>query len=163
MTVRSALQIRPARDPHDYEVARALFLEYAQQLNIDLCFQGFNDELARLPEMYGPPIGRLLLASAGAGHDPFGCVGVRALAADPLTCEMKRLYVRTDGRGLGTGRALATASLAAARDLGYARIVLDTLESMNAARALYADLGFREAKPYYANPNVGVTYLELAL
>ena len=138
MNVRSDVHIQPAGTPEHYETARALFVEYQAQLGIDLCFQGFNEELARLPEMYGPPAGRLLLASAGAGHEPIGCVGVRALAGGARACEMKRLYVKPEGRGCGAGLALATASIGAARQMGYSRMMLDTLGSMVAARALYA-------------------------
>ena len=163
MNVRRDVHIQIASTPEHYETARALFLEYQAQLGIDLCFQGFADELARLPTMYGPPAGRLLLAAAGTDHAVLGCVGVRALAGDSRACEMKRLYVKPDGRGCGAGRALATASIGAAREMGYARMVLDTLGTMVAARALYAELGFRETTPYYSNPINDVTYLELAL
>jgi putative acetyltransferase len=150
-----------ASHPEDYVAARALFSEYASQLGVDLCFQNFSDELERLPEMYGHPGGRLILARRG-GHY-IGCVGVRALANDSGACEMKRLYVRADARGLGIGRHLAVASVDAARQLGYGRIVLDTLGSMTAARALYWELGFRETPPYYLNPSADVAYLELEL
>lgn len=150
-----------ANQPEDYLAARALFSEYASQLGVDLCFQNFSAELERLPEMYGHPGGRLVLARRGGQY--IGCVGVRALANAPGSCEMKRLYVREVARGLGIGRHLAMASVEAARQLGYARIVLDTLGSMTAARALYSELGFRETPPYYPNPSAGVTYLELVL
>jgi ribosomal protein S18 acetylase RimI-like enzyme len=161
MDTCSDVQIRMARLPDDYEAARTLLLEYSTQLNIDLCFQGFTEELASLPIMYGSPTGRLLLASADGGL--LGCVGIRALATDRSACEMKRLYVRGEGRGRGVGRALASASIVVARELGYTRMVLDTLDSMRAARALYADLGFRATEPYYLNPNADVAYLELTL
>ncbi|MEQ1727474.1 MAG: GNAT family N-acetyltransferase [Vicinamibacterales bacterium] len=141
--------------------ARALFEEYAAQLGVDLCFQGFSAELAVLPEMYAAPTGRLLLAIQDG--QTLGCVGVRRLKSDPEACEMKRLYVREAARGTGLGRRLAEASLAAARELGYRRIVLDTLATMTAARALYAQLGFTDRTPYYDNPMPGVAYLERAL
>ena len=163
MNVPSDVHIQPASRPEHYETARVLFLEYASQLGVDLCFQGFNEELVRLPDMYGPPAGRLLLASVGAGPDPIGCVGVRVLTGDARACEMKRLYVKSEGRGCGAGRALARASIGAARQMGYSRMMLDTLGSMVAARALYIELGFRETEPYYRNPIDGVTYMELAL
>jgi len=148
-----------ARSDADFAAARGLFEEYAAQLGIDLCFQGFAAELSNLPGMYGPPGGRLLLARLG--DDFVACVGVRSLSGG--TCEMKRLYVRDRARGQGLGRAMAIAAIAAARELGYARMVLDTLGSMTSARALYSSLGFCDIAPYYDNPNADVKYLALNL
>lgn len=155
----SAITIVAAGSDADYADARRLFQEYAAQLDIDLCFQGFADELGNLAAMYGPPGGRLLLARRDG--ECAGCVGVRRLSDG--TCEMKRLYARDAVRGQGVGRALALAAIAAAGEAGYTRMVLDTLGSMAAARRLYASLGFRETVPYYTNPNADVKYLELDL
>jgi ribosomal protein S18 acetylase RimI-like enzyme len=157
----TSVELVVASQPEDYLAARTLFSEYASQLGVDLCFQNFSDELERLPEMYGHPGGRLILAQS-KGHY-IGCVGVRTLANTSGTCEMKRLYVCAEARGLGLGRQLAVASIDAARQLGYKRMVLDTLGSMTAARALYWELGFRETPPYYLNPGADVAYLELVL
>jgi putative acetyltransferase len=151
--------LAPATEAQDFALARRLFEEYAGQLRIDLCFQGFSAELAALAEIYSPPDGCLLLARyAGAG---VGCGGLRRFGAD--SCEMKRLYVRPEARGGSLGRRLAEALVSRARDLGYARMLLDTLEEMTAARSLYASLGFRETVPYYPNPSERVVYLELLL
>ena len=72
---------------------------------------------------------------------------------------MKRLFVRPQYRGLGLGRQLVEAVLDAARRAGYVSVLLDTLSDMEAARALYEDLGFEEIPPYYHNPIAGAHYL----
>jgi ribosomal protein S18 acetylase RimI-like enzyme len=136
-----------------------LIEEYAHELGIDLCFQGFAEELSQLPVMYGAPNGALFLAHQCA--EPIATVGVRRLSSD--TCEMKRLYVRKGFRQDGVGRTLALAALDAGRRLGYQRMVLDTLQSMTEARALYCLLGFTEIPPYYTNPLQGVSYLGKSL
>lgn len=139
--------------------ARTLFREYADSLSIDLAFQNFEDEMAHFPRGYLSPDGALYVAS---GCDKtLGCVAVRRL--DDEFCEMKRLYVCPDARGSGLGRLLAEAAIEAARGLNYRRMRLDTLPSMDAARELYADLGFRQIAPYYHNPIEGTRYMELQL
>ena len=128
-------------------------------LDIDLCFQGFEHEVAGLPGAYAPPRGRLLLALDGAV--PAGCVALRPLAA--ATCEMKRLYVRPAARGRRVGRLLAETVLREARGIGYARMRLDTMPSMKEAIALYRSLGFLEIAPYCENPVAGALFMELSL
>ena len=151
--------IRPASGPGDIETARKLFREYADALGIDLGFQDWERELRDLPGAYAPPRGALFLAEKGAAA--LGCVALRPL--DPPICEMKRLYVRPEGRGLGLGRRLALHVIAEALRLGYARMRLDTLPSMAEAQSLYRDLGFREIPPYRYNPVPGTLFLELDL
>ena len=148
-----------ATAPSDFAAARELFQEYADQLHIDLCFQGFDAELDQLASMYAPPSGCLILAQSDAG--PIGCGAIRLLRGD--ACEMKRLYLRPQARGTGVGRALAELLVSRAKALGYARMVLDTLVDMRAARKLYSSLGFRETAPYYDNPLRGVVYMQLDL
>lgn len=145
------------------DAAREIFRDYAAELAVDLCFQAFDDELAALPGEYAPPRGALLLARLDGGLA--GCCALRALdAVDyPNACEMKRLYVRKVFRGLGLGRQLAEAALDAARGAGYDSVLLDTLDDMEAARALYEDLGFVEIPPYYHNPIAGAHYLRALL
>lgn len=145
--------------PADVEAARALFAEYAGSVGVDLGFQGFDEELAALPAGYVPPTGVLLLADTGGGT--VGCVAVRALDGD--ACELKRLYVRPGGRGAGLGRTLTEEAIGAARGLGYRLMRLDTLPTMQAAYAVYRELGFREVEPYRFNPVPGTRYLELDL
>jgi carbonic anhydrase len=136
-----------------------IFREYAAWLKVDLCFQGFEDELRTLPGAYARPRGRLLLARDGA--EIAGAVALRPLEGD--VCEMKRLYVRPAWRGRGLGRRLAAAVIAQGRDAGYARMRLDTLAFMAEATRLYRSLGFSEIPAYYHNPLEGVLYLERRL
>lgn len=183
--------LQPART-QEFEATRILFEEYADTLGIDLGFQDFERELALLPGEYAEPRGSLLLAlvdtdtgdgAAVASRDlstddrsPFdadagqemriaGCCALRPLdTVDyPNAAEMKRLYVRPAFRGLGVGRQLAEAILDTARHAGYACVLLDTLDDMESARALYEDLGFEAVPPYYHNPIAGSHYLKVDL
>jgi putative acetyltransferase len=169
-----AAAIRGAATPADIARARELFVEYAQWLNVDLCFQGFDAELATLPGAYAPPRGRLLLV--GTPTDAFGCIALRpcegaphwtgagtAQSATGATGEVKRLFVQPAQRGGGWGRRLAQALIAEARAIGYRELKLDTFDWMVDARKLYAALGFRECAAYYDNPLPGVVYMSLTL
>lgn len=177
----------------DIDRAKALFLEYAESLGFDLCFQSFDKELAGLPGEYAAPSGALLLAvealaergavlpgesgeeSARGAEDPNGtgprvagdgeaAVGCVALRRiDAETCEMKRLYVRPSWRGSGIGRALVEMVIGEARKIGYKRMRLDAIRNMTAAVGLYASMGFQEIAPYRLNPIPGAVYLELSL
>jgi putative acetyltransferase len=145
------------------EATKVIFREYAESLGIDLCFQNFEEELLNLPGDYAAPRGALWLVTVD-GHVA-GCCGLRPLdTVDyPNACEMKRLFVRPDFRGLGLGRMLAEATLESAHMAGYDCILLDTLDTMESARALYAELGFHEIPPYYHNPIAGAHYLKADL
>lgn len=159
----SQIELLIPGSPADYDAVREIFREYAASLEIDLAFQDFEGELATLPGDYAMPRGTLLLARVG--EQIAGCCGLRPLdTADyPNASEMKRLYVRPAFRGQGLGRQLAAAILDAARVRGYDHVLLDTLDDMEAARALYEDLGFQEVPPYYHSPIAGAHYLMATL
>ena len=155
----SDAQLIAAHSTEHLATARQLFVEYANSLTIDLCFQNFDQELASLPGDYGPPDGRLLLAFDAA--DVAGCVALRKIGEG--ICEMKRLYVRAPFRRKGTGRRLARAMIGAAHEIGYERMRLDTLSSMKEAIALYRSLGFKNSRAYCYNPCADAVYLQLKL
>jgi GNAT superfamily N-acetyltransferase len=158
-----SVQLIAPRDRAQWDAVREIFQEYANSLSVDLDFQGFDAELASLPGEYAPPRGALLLACVGG--EVAGCCALRPLdTADyPNAAEMKRLYVRKPFRRFGLGRQLAEAMLDAARVGGYHSVLLDTLDDMEAARQLYAELGFQEVAPYYHNPLPGAHYLKVDL
>ena len=153
------LKIFLVEKDQDLTSARHLLIEYAESLDFDLDFQGFDQELANLPGGYAPPKGYLLLAEYEG--QLAGCVALRGLSQN--MCEMKRLYVRPEFRGLGIGRALAQFVIEQARTIGYTYMRLDTAPSMQAARALYLSLGFRQISPYRYNPIEGAVFMELEL
>ena len=153
------LTIVQAETGKNLELARNIFKEYAASLDFDLDFQDFEEELSDLPGQYASPEGCLLVAMYG--DRPAGCIGLRKISH--VICEMKRLYVKQQFRGLGIGRALAEAIIKEAREIKYARMRLDTVPSMEKARALYVWLGFKKIRPYRYNPIPGPEFMELAL
>lgn len=153
------MQLVAGYAPEYLAVVRELFVEYANATGLNFCFQNFDQELAELPGKYAPPSGRLMLALNDG--QTVGCVALRKL--EESVCEMKRLYVRPAFRGQRIGQRLAEAVIAAARDIGYGRMRLDTLASMEAAISLYESVGFQRIAAYYHNPIPDVVYFELQL
>lgn len=153
------IEIRPAEFPLDLSAVTSLFREYAQSLGIDLSFQHFEAELANLPGKYHAPTGQLLLA--WQGEEALGCIALRPVSDD--TCEMKRLYVQPQARGERLGRRLVEQLCTEASQVGYRRIVLDTLPSMEEAIQLYQSLDFQVTDPYVFNPLPGALFLEKLL
>lgn len=151
--------IRQPETPEEVAACKALFEEYADWLDIDLCFQNFDQEMASFPAKYAAPDGRLLLALLDGR--PVGAVGLTKLADG--VCEMKRLYVREAARGHAAGGRLARAIAGAGREMGYRVMRLDTLDRLESAIRIYRAMGFREIGPYYDNPELGVLYMELDL
>ncbi len=158
-TTVKTMQIINAHTTTHLNEIRTIFREYEQFLNVDLCFQGFEEELANLPGKYAHPKGALFLAVED--NSIAGCVAVRALEGD--ICEMKRLYTRPSFRGRGLGRQLAEKIISEGEKLGYRLMRLDTLEILTAAMSLYQSLGFKKTGAYYHNPLENVIYWELPL
>lgn len=153
-------------DPDSPELiaaTREVFREYAQSIDVDLCFQRFEEELASLPADYAAPAGCLKLAFIDGALAGCGALRPAPDCDYPNACEMKRLYVRPAFRRFGLGRVLAQALLDEAQRAGYSHVLLDTLDDMEAARDLYASLGFEEIPPYYYNPIPGAHYLRATL
>ena len=154
------IEIRQAETPEQIEAARTLFREYETSLGLDLCFQGFEDELLRLPGKYALPDGRLFLAYQD--ERLAGCVALRKL--EDGVCEMKRLFVRDKFRGQKIGIGLIERLIVTAREIGYEKLRLDTHPpKMGRAVKLYESHGFVPVAPYYDNPHDGVLFMELTL
>lgn len=153
------MRIQDADAPEFVEIVRTLFREYESTLNVNLCFQGFEKELANLPGEYARPSGRLLLAFEG--DEAVGCGAFRRL--ENSVCEMKRLFVKPAHQGKAIGSALARALIEGAQAAGYARMRLDTMPTMQKAIVLYRSLGFQEIVAYRFNPVPGSLFFELRL
>ncbi len=152
--------VTQAESPEQIAAIRELFLEYSQSLGFSLCFQSFDEEIAGLPGDYAPPEGRLILVT----FETQAAGGVALHKIEDHVCEMKRLYVRPQFRGKGFGKALAERVINEAREIGYKKLRLDTVEPvMRTAVAMYRTLGFREIAPYRGNPIEGALYMELQL
>jgi len=156
----ASFQIDDAVAAEDMRAVSDLFQGYAASLPVDLAYQDFASELAGLPGKYAQPKGALLLARDQSGV-PLGCIALRPL--DDEICEMKRLFLLPEARGMGLGRALAEAIVTTARDRGYRELRLDTLPSMTSAIALYEGLGFERIEPYYAPTPTGTVFMALEL
>lgn len=154
-----SMKISIAQSAEDFSAGKRLFLEYAESLDFSICFQNFEQELADIHVQYGAPNGCLLLVNEG--ENPVGCAGVRRWEND--IAELKRMYLRPHTRGRGWGRLLLEAALEHARRLDYRRIRLDTVPTMQAAIALYRELGFAEIPAYRENPFAGTLYMEKTL
>lgn len=161
MIERTIGRIAPVTTAADLAATAALFRTYAASLDVDIAYQNFEAEVAALPGAYAPPAGALLLARR-TGGTAVGCVALRPLTAAGC-CEMKRLYVSAEGRGLGLGQALAEAIVREGARLGYREMLLDTLPSMNEAIALYRKLGFAQTAAYYNTLVAGTIFMRRSL
>lgn len=153
--------IEPAAAPADIAAAAELMRAYAASIALDLSYQDFEAELFALPGKYAPPSGALFLARSRGG-EAIGCVALRAFPPDN-NCEMKRLYVSPNARGLGLGRVLVQRVIDEGVRLGYDTMYLDTLPGMTAAIALYEDTGFSRIPPYYDTPIAETVFFSRAL
>ncbi|MES0882910.1 GNAT family N-acetyltransferase [Roseibium sp. SCP14] len=150
MSSQTGFVIAPVETSDELEIVKTLFRAYVDWLDIDLSYQGFEEELRAMPGKYSPPEGALFLAKDGNGN-VLGCVGLRRFD-ERGTCEMKRLYVLPEGRGLGVGGALVDHIVDTAILAGYSSMVLDTLPTMTGAIKLYTAAGFEEIDAYYETP-----------
>ena len=155
------ITIKPVtNDCNELNIIRDLFEEYLKELNENLCFQRFDEELQNPLKKYGSPSGSLLLALCDG--EPAGCIALQALSEKGI-CEMKRLYVRPQFRQFGLGNLLIKAVLEAAKEKGYNKMVLDTLERLQPAIKLYIKHGFENRSAYYKNPLPSVVYMQKVL
>jgi len=158
--MEQVIEIVQAENESDVSAVRELFREYEAWLGLDLCFQGFEEELRTLPGRYRAPDGGLFLTLVDGR--PAGCIALRKF--EEGVCEMKRLYVRPGNRGLGLGKSLVKKLIGSARDIGYRRLLLDTYPpKMEQAVLMYRSFGFIEIAPYYDNPNSETLFMALEL
>ncbi len=150
-----------AESAKEYEVAKELFIEYAGSIDIDLTFQGFDKELNIIKKQYAKPEGGLILIIERETNTSIGCVGVRKFEEN--VAEIKRMYIKPDYRGRGLADKLMMQAIELCRELYYRKALLDTLDTMKPAIALYQKHGFRDIEAYRYNPREDARFFELSL
>jgi GNAT superfamily N-acetyltransferase len=153
------IEIDKISNAQDLEDVKKLFLEYVDFLQVNLDFQDYENELAKLPAKYAEPEGSIFLAKV-AGQ-AVGCIALWKLEFG--VCEMKRLFVKSEFQGLGVGKMLVAKLIEEAKNKGYSTIKLDTLKRLKSANYLYISLGFNETHPYNFNPEPDIVYYEKKL
>lgn len=148
-------------DKDGFKIAKKLFIEYADTLQIDLCFQNFEKELKEINIQYYKPLGGLYIIIDNETGESVGCIGIRRFKNK--TAELKRMYVKDSHRNKGLGKKLLNKAIKLAKELGYNKIYLDTLDSMKTAIALYKLYGFNEIEAYRYNHFKKIRYFEYNL
>lgn len=157
--MQNHIEVRLAQTESNFESAKQLILEYATWLGFDLSFQNFDKEMDTLKVTYGHPDGGVFIAILN--NNPVGVAGIKRF--NETDCELKRMFIRENGRGFGIGKLLLAECIKLAENLNYHAIKLDTLTSMKSAIKIYADFGFNEIPAYRFNPNKDARYFELQL
>lgn len=151
-----------AASPLDYQVAIVLLKEYAEYIGVDLSFQNFGQEIANLQYQYGRPKGTLyLVVDDEKSVEAVGCFGIRTFKGS--ICELKRMYLKKAYHGKGIGALMLNEAIQIGKKLGYQKMRLDTLPTMQSAIKLYQKVGFYEIEPYRFNPIEGTKYFEIVL
>jgi GNAT superfamily N-acetyltransferase len=154
------IKLRSAQTENDYALAKDLFVEYASQLGVDLSFQNFSNELEKIRTEYGPPTGVIILVF-DEEENAIGCFAIRKF--QDSVCELKRMYLRNEFQGKGIGKVMLKKAITIGSELGYERMRLDTLPTMESAIQLYSKVRFYEIEPYRFNPVQGTKYFEIQL
>jgi GNAT superfamily N-acetyltransferase len=118
-------------------------------------YQALDEELKILAAKYGRPNGRTMIARIDGEIVAGGAY--KTLSGD--VCELKRLFVGENARGLGLGRRLLDALIAAACADGFTAMRLDTGHLMHEAIAMYKAAGFEAIAPYLTYPERLMPYL----
>ena len=145
----------------DYiEQVKIKIIEYTTRLGRDLSFQNIDEELSNPAIKYAAPQGELLVALDD--HEKvIGMVAYHKHSGE--RCEMKRLYVSPECRGMKLGEKLVDEIIQHAKNAGFKEMVLDTIVPLQAAIHLYNKMGFEECEPYYYNPMDDVIYMKRLL
>ncbi|HEU4635557.1 MAG TPA: GNAT family N-acetyltransferase [Edaphobacter sp.] len=153
------IEIREVSNDSEVAAVRWLMSDYGDYLAHNpsgaesICLKNYEQELEQLPQGYA------LLLLAMVDDQPAGCVALRKLERQPPACEMKRLWVGSEFRGLGLGRRLIEEAIHHATRNGFAAMYLDTVPAaMPDAVRLYTALGFVAVERYNDNPVDGLTF-----
>lgn len=147
VVMREKATIRLATKKDDADTAEIVVSAIAEHGELRPGTAAFDPDINMLSKALSGPRAKFFVVELEG--EVVGCGGVGPTPGlDKYTCELKRMFFRPEVRSLGLGKMLMDTCLNAARNLGYKKCYLETLEGFAHARKFYEQEGFKKlSKP----------------